>query len=189
MFGHLSFLGLLSSCLRAWDGPQLGLACGIQRLAVDFAVHSQELLPRETWDWPLRLAGGRRCWKPPRPWGSCWRGVPHCRDWHRPLCALLFLACGEPVLSVSLLLTRVTGGLRSWASGDAASSGSSVPLVPGPQCARTFRLSPCSGAGRQAGKVRLVDPPLRAGCSCGHMTRTPESEAGLEAGVASRPVP
>lgn len=39
---------------------------------------------------------------------------------------------------------------------------------------------------RQSGKVRFDDPPFREGCSCGHLTCTPVSEAGLEAGVAAR---
>ena len=50
LLGHLSFFGLLSFCPKAWDGPQLVLPCGIQGLAVDLAVHSQELPPSEMWD-------------------------------------------------------------------------------------------------------------------------------------------
>lgn len=59
LLGHLSFLGLLSFCPRAWDGPQLVLPCGIQGLAVGLAVHSQEVLLREMWDRRVLRAWGR----------------------------------------------------------------------------------------------------------------------------------
>lgn len=141
------------------------------------------------------LPGGRYSWKPSPPLGQSLEqepapGLPGAPQ-AQPLAALFSQLCSGLMLLL-LLLTRVMGGVRSWGVREMQHRWGAQPHggVPCPRCACTFLLSPCSGTGgRQAGKVRFVHPPFRVGCLCGHVTRTPGSEAGLEAGVASRPVP
>lgn len=74
IFGHLSFLGRLSFCPKAWDGLLLVPSCGSQGLAVVLAGHIQELLPREMWDWQVLLFWGQALPEPfstrPPAWGT-----------------------------------------------------------------------------------------------------------------------
>lgn len=147
------------------------------------------------WDWPLLFAWGQALLETfPAPGAVVRAGAitQASRDTAGTGTAsryLVFPVCSG--LMVSILAASQSYGRNNEPGdqGDEASSGSSVPLVPCPQRTGTFLFSPCSGTGRQAGKVRLVSPPFRVGCSYGHMTHTPVSEAGLKAGVAFRPVP
>ena len=148
------------------------------------------------WDWLLLLAWGQALLETfPAPGavvraGAITRASRDTAGTGTASRYLVFPMCSGLMVSILAASQSYRRNNEPGDQGDEASSfRSSVPLVPCPQRTGTFLLSPCSGTGRQAGKVRLVSPPFRVDCSYGHMTHTPVSEAGLETGVASRPVP